>query len=388
MYIKFSALIIVIFINSCKINTNDNLIRKIEIKNTTVTTKIELSDLGVIDINYIPLETKPGSLIEKIIKILYDGEDFYIQTYKGVIKFNPSGKFSSSIEREGKGPHEYLDCSDFSVNTKNKTIFILSAMLDKIFVYNHHGYFLKTFDTPIETTNITCFESGLLCYSYNPNGNLENSFDIIDYEGKHIKAFPNKYKFTYTPNGVLFLNEFLFYKMNNDLYIKEMCSDTIFSFSDMQFTPKMILDRGGKTIEVTAKEEIKSINDLSNIKSKYIIDYELLEFGSYLYTIFAYNNQYYIHISCLNDKIQYLLKAEDGIINNIDGGLSFYPKITLNNNSILGWVSPLDLKTHIHSKAFKSSTPLYPEKKKELIQLANTLNENDNPVLMIVKLKD
>ena len=30
----------------------------------------------------------------------------------------------------------------------------------------------------------------------------------------------------------------------------------------------------------------------------------------------------------------------------------------------------------------------YPEKKKQLEQLANSLDENDNPVLMLVKLKE
>ena len=35
----------------------------------------------------------------------------------------------------------------------------------------------------------------------------------------------------------------------------------------------------------------------------------------------------------------------------------------------------------------KKITPKYSEKKKALEKLANSLDENDNPVLMIVKLK-
>lgn len=42
----------------------------------------------------------------------------------------------------------------------------------------------------------------------------------------------------------------------------------------------------------------------------------------------------------------------------------------------------------VDTKAFKTSTPKFPEKKKELEKLAYSLDENDNPVLMFVKLKE
>lgn len=43
---------------------------------------------------------------------------------------------------------------------------------------------------------------------------------------------------------------------------------------------------------------------------------------------------------------------------------------------------------YVASEAFKNSTPKYSEKKKELEELAATLNANDNPVLMLAKLKE
>ena len=55
---------------------------------------------------------------------------------------------------------------------------------------------------------------------------------------------------------------------------------------------------------------------------------------------------------------------------------------------LAGYIQPYELKIFIASNKFKNSTPKYPEKKKQLEQLANSLNENDNPVLMLVKLKE
>lgn len=42
---------------------------------------------------------------------------------------------------------------------------------------------------------------------------------------------------------------------------------------------------------------------------------------------------------------------------------------------------------HIKSLEFENSVPKHPGKKKELEKLANNLNETDNPVLVMVRLK-
>jgi len=80
-----------------------------------------------------------------------------------------------------------------------------------------------------------------------------------------------------------------------------------------------------------------------------------------------------------------------GIINDLDGGTKFFPKSYFSENDneyLLGLVHPYYLKNYISTNEFKNSIPKYPEKKKELEKLANSLKENDNPVLMLVRLKE
>jgi hypothetical protein len=45
------------------------------------------------------------------------------------------------------------------------------------------------------------------------------------------------------------------------------------------------------------------------------------------------------------------------------------------------------IQSLLTKKEFKNSAPKYPEKKKELEKLANSLKETDNPVLKLVRLK-
>jgi hypothetical protein len=51
-------------------------------------------------------------------------------------------------------------------------------------------------------------------------------------------------------------------------------------------------------------------------------------------------------------------------------------------------INAYDLKAHVASEAFRSSTPKYPERKRELEALANRLKDDDNPVLMVVTFEE
>ena len=119
----------------------------------------------------------------------------------------------------------------------------------------------------------------------------------------------------------------------------------------------------------------------------------MFEFGNYIYYEFLYgfkiggSNILYGFIGSKKDNFQVLINAEQGLINDLDGGPNIWPKTIKDDNTIIGWVDALQLKAHVASEAFKNSTPKYPEKKKELEKLANSLKETDNPVLIMVKLK-
>jgi hypothetical protein len=68
--------------------------------------------------------------------------------------------------------------------------------------------------------------------------------------------------------------------------------------------------------------------------------------------------------------------------------LKFKTLVTVDGTEyMVSWINAFELKAHVDSEAFKNLTPKYLEKKKRLEQFANSLDENDNPVLILVKLK-
>ena len=67
--------------------------------------------------------------------------------------------------------------------------------------------------------------------------------------------------------------------------------------------------------------------------------------------------------------MQVLFKPEEGIINDLDGGVNILPLTIKDDNTIIGWVDAIKLKAHVASETFKNSSPKYPEKKEKLEKL-------------------
>jgi hypothetical protein len=75
------------------------------------------------------------------------------------------------------------------------------------------------------------------------------------------------------------------------------------------------------------------------------------------------------------------------IINDIDGGPDFWPKAAVNDTTLYMPILPLDLRNKDFRDKLLNAEVTYPQKKDILIQLIDSLDENDNPLLMVVRLK-
>lgn len=79
-----------------------------------------------------------------------------------------------------------------------------------------------------------------------------------------------------------------------------------------------------------------------------------------------------------------------GIINDLDGGPDFHPFYHFEENGeefLFTWFFTYQLIAYIKSDKFKDSSPIFPEMKYQFEKLVASLDENDNQVLMIVRLK-
>ena len=74
--------------------------------------------------------------------------------------------------------------------------------------------------------------------------------------------------------------------------------------------------------------------------------------------------------------------AGDGLIDDIDNGMTFFPRYGICNNAMVSSVWPFELKEYIQEKKAKGEAV-----SDRLIALADSLDDEQNPILVIAHLK-
>lgn len=388
-------LLLPLFMISCQHanNTYESQIKHFDIKELPKITDIKLSDLGFVDIEYIPLETNENSVISRINEIKVGNEYFLIKFFNRILMFKTDGSYVTKIGTEGRGPNEFLVAHHVDIDKKPQNIYLVDGWARKFYVYSERGNFIKTFQSPLNTTYFGITDAGILCYSTNYIANIDYSYNLIDTEGRIIKKFLNRYIWNYKVEqgkGTAIFDENIFYWFNDKLFKKEVYSDTVYVFENTDFKPHLVIEQGDKLLTTQARSDFEPLY----LFEKYISQKNLFEFGDYVYYEFMYDfriggsNILRGFIGSKKDNFQVTINAEQGLTNDLDGGPNIWPKTIKDDNTVISWIDALQLKTFVASETFINSIPKYPEKKKELTTLADSLKETDNPVLIMVRLKN
>ncbi|KJF45685.1 6-bladed beta-propeller [Draconibacterium sediminis] len=364
-----------------------------------------ISELGS-EIIYIPLETNADFLLSQIDKLIYEGGSCFIlgsvnpnnavrdknapppppmMPKRSVYRFSNKGEFICQISQQGGGPSEYRFIEEFLYNKGNNTVDIFS--LGEIKEFSLDGTWIKntTLDCD-ELTSLAYSNNRLLGFVYNGHGQSEYSFILFDENGRTTNKYKNKYKFNVSTGAVILNPECIFYQYDGILHCKELNSDTIFSFDNGTFNPKYILKQGEAKYTTAVREKGNSAK-----LNQFIIQKNFFESENHLFYQYKWKNRKNCFIQNKSNSTQYLIDNELGLVNDLDNGPNFKIQNTVTIDGaeyLISWINAFEIKAHITSEAFKNSTPLHPEKKKEMEKLANRLDENNNPVLMLVKLKE
>ncbi len=365
-----------------------------------------LSELGS-EITYIPLETNASCIIQQIDKLIYEGGAYYLRSTnenkvspekgapppppmmptRSLYRFSKNGEFICQIGRQGGGPSEYIFIHDFLYNKNNNTINIFIP--NDIKEFSLDGTWKK--NTTIEyngkeVSSIAYTNNQILGFIDNSRGQNEYSFVLFDANGQITNKYKNKYKFNISTGAISFNPECIFYQHNGILHCKELNSDTIFSFDKGTFIPKYILKQGEAKYTTDLREKSNSTKLV-----EFIIQKNFFESKNYLFYQYRLKNRDNCFIQNKSNGTQYLIDNEIGLVNDVDNGPNFKIQNTVivdGTEYMVSWINAFELKTYVASEEFKNSTPKYPEKKKGLEQMASSLDENDNPILMLVKLKE
>lgn len=349
-----------------------------------------LSDIAD-DIQYIPLETNEYNLIGHINKLKFHDQYIFVQDANppSLHVFDLYGKYVRKIGTHGRGPNEYDYLNDFAISRFKPQVWLLTSTPYKLMEYNLNGVFVQQIEHSMSdyyNRIESLFNDKYLIMRTNSFGNTPFTFSIFSDDGKLLKDVIKPGQFTNTGNVSSSKNNFWFYIFNNNYYVKEnVLNDTLYRIStSLEFLPQYIFNSGKYKQTLDFRQNFVEYFKRKDLK--YIIHNTIFETSKVLIYSYMFNMKTRFGYYDKTIKKSFEFKTK-GIPNDLDGGIDFVPEYQI-NDLIIGYVNVFELKQYITSGAFKNSIPKHPIKKKELEKLANSLNENDNPVLMLVKLKE
>jgi hypothetical protein len=353
---------------------------------STPTGKLMAGDL-VESMEYVPLETKDNCVIGRVAS--FDVSKNYILIYcyqtKAVYLFKRNGRFISKISHYGQGPEEYTGLLGVFIDESKQELILCS--FNKHLFYNLSGNYLRKVNHLGLHTSLWMYYNNKFL-SGTPSGVFSGVFPVyklwtMDMEQK-MAGIPSVSVEHKTDGGVIMtagpaISSFLY---EGKPHVRETAlNDTVYVVTDNNIVPKYILSTG--KYGITPEE--KGIFDLELLhKSVNVVS--VAETKSYILFQYKYKRElycaYYIKAT---GRIEYFDTKEEGIPNNYDGGLDFWPVKQVNDE----WYCFYNAYDFMEkSSRHKAMSPIISTASSQKYKsLSRKLDSEDNPVLVIIKIK-
>jgi len=352
-------------------------------------------------IEFIPLETNDENLIGKVNRIFYRNGKYYLRTTQGMMNgklsvFNKTGKYLWGLNRKGQGPGEYTDFEDFSIADNGN---IIIPTIKKIITYDSLGHFLSEnrFEQYLfEFLNIG--NDNFIVLNFHADRYNNELFSVIDSKGDIKRKLFKQSKIEAQKSGLLvdYRNLSVFKSV---LYFTYPYCDTIYSMDNKENVrriyyidyknrkiPGNLLDIGDNAL--TWEKKILGLNDFLHTSAIGVTE-------NHIY-IGSINKAFQAFFTLYSKKDKHILTAHKLVDDMFLRGNEIM--ITARNmphemdgNDIL-W--PLDpeylINGYKHYMSYLSDAGREEFRKKypELVRICTTLKEDDNPVILRIKVKD
>mgnify|MGYP002682104083 FL=1 len=353
------------------------------------------------DIEFIPLQTTRESLIGGPARRVVSREQrIYVSDATRIMCFDIEGRFLYKLDKLGRGPGEYSVIFYFDVDPDNKYLVIPNHNKLLFYGISDTGFY---FQRSLAFHEDVLYKSEIVPgtnHVFIPippwRGNEQTLSLLIDIFGDTVHFKPNCYKYTkQSKGGSRGLGEMQVYSIDKKVCFRERFSDTVFyvDTKDNHFKPRMILNSHNTVVT----PEIRGGAEASGRDWTYVN--KIFETSRYVFFSCRIwdgkdrsNNNRIIFDKTTN--IKYMLDIDSEynspLVDDLGGGPAFnmsYLDYSFNGDILFSFVEAHALKKHVASEEFKNAKVKYPEKKERIKELSDSLDDMDNPVLVMVRLK-
>ncbi len=328
-------------------------------------------------IEYVRLETTPVVTLRFIQKLHITNQHIYVSDRKGLYKFARNGEFIEEIGRIGSGPGEHNGNIRFAICEKNNEIYVYNN-LTNIIVYDlNSGFLLRDFLVENHACNISILgEDKIALLTWDPDIGLGlDEIVLFDRNGEKTDVIRNSHRSRVSGNVSAYASE---YKMNDELRYSYIYNDTMYSIrSDFTRYPYAVFQLKNKIMRHELKVLPNEINHPDLLAISRISESNQFLFLTVQKGIYGGIQQELTHM--VFDKNSNELKPVNSFINDLDGGMDFWPKWISNGIMVDFYPAYSVIDHHKNNISDKFSPSL------SFTQLVENLNEYDNPVLVLIK---
>ena len=356
----------------------------------------------VAEVEYIPLETTDSSLVTYRV---YNMDDRYIigsNRMGDIVLFNRDGTFSHSFNEKGNGDREYKNspydlCPDFA-NQEIYVIDYLGSMRSRILVYGFDGTYRRTLPVGIPSYNMELFDydsntlfiqdncwldsdSKNYTYSKTPLYKISKQDGRMDtlpirMEERMGSTLKIKIKDGDEPVfGSLDLSLNTISKMGNRIVLGDFAQDTVYTYESDRLSPFLVKKN-------RLKGENTMMLNIDFISDRYVCMYiqeKAVTFDGKRYLPPTPSRLWYDRKD--NSLSQVKFTNADGVA----------PEASAKLGNILNaydHLLPGNCAMQIYPVSFLQALNEEGKLKGRLKEIASSLKEEDNPVLMLVKFKE
>ena len=328
-------------------------------------------------VEYIALESSPECVIGTINGLELCDSLVFVSDYDQLYVFSRNGKVLRKIGVKGNGPGEYSS-TRFCVDRFNLTVQVNAGR--EMLIFDFNGNFIRKFEYGFPSAQHLVKDGGsIMLHEYNrPSSATEelNSWHIMDPTGNELVKYPNNQIRTQTPGFIVPYSPL--YLFNGSIHFMEFGFDTLNYFYNEEIKPYAVFKAGKYKMEpdvnVSQGEEVKEKIWIYNARETK--DFMLIDigwgFGPTGTSVFDKRTG------------EFTILPEKKLVNDIDGGVDFWPKTVVNDAIMVGFVDAYDLLLHLNAPPTLEKEAQM-AKSKQLMELKETLTENSNPIIMVVE---
>jgi hypothetical protein len=297
--------------------------------------RLFLSDL-IQSIEYIPLETSDECLIGDINVFSSYISDNYILVYSNrsfqLLLFDRKGKFIAQIGHRGESIGEYLEYSVATafINEHNNQIVVHIRYPNRLNYYDLKGKFLRSEPVTHDGIIFDLTDKHIYITHVNQEGEPPYIYELMDRQfnilKQQVKSIPFKIK---NKIGIQVFFPFARYLYDGHWHFRETTvNDTLYHISDdFVFTPKYVINTGKYHASASKRANVEGTPEaFFKLMHGCILARYLFETEDYLSICYMYDNRpHYCYYDKSRKKI-FHIPSDNGIINDYDGGIDFWPQ--------------------------------------------------------------